>query len=166
MSIFSKIKGAKKAADQHKEVKPQSSEAPKKVAYKHVPTHAAIDALSGAPSSWKEEDRAAIRIQNHRRISRNNSDLSFATSINTSINRNASYNSSDAPSSQASRPRMQTRRSHLGFQGYDGYSNHRPNLGKSPLASNRMSYPLNHRMDLKTDSPIRNLPYWFLGQFG
>ena len=140
MSIFSKIKGAKKAADQHKEVKPQSTEEPKKAApYKHVPTHAAIDALSGAPSSWKEEDRAAIRIQNHRRISRNNSDLSFATSMNTSINRNASYNSSDAPSSQASRPRMQTRRSHLGFQGYDGYSSHRPNLGKSPLASNRKS---------------------------
>ena len=143
MSIFSKIKGAKKAADQHKEVKSQSSEAPRKVAYKHVPTHAAIDALSGAPSSWKEEDRAAIRVQNRRRISRNNSDLSFATSINTSINRNASYNSSDNPGSLASRPRMQTRRSHLGFQGYDGYSSHRPNLGKSPLASNRTSYPLN-----------------------
>ncbi|KAL8920017.1 MAG: hypothetical protein Q9172_004688 [Xanthocarpia lactea] len=70
MSIFSKIKGAKKAADKHKQAK--STEIPVEikdtpVPYRHVPTHAAVDALTGAPASWREEDRAAIKHQHKRR---------------------------------------------------------------------------------------------------
>ena len=143
MSIFSKIVGAKKAADQHKGAQAQSSTAePKKAPYKHIPTHAAIDAMAGAPAAFKDADREAIKYQNKRRsaMSRNNSDWSAATSINTSINRNASYTSNYTDNSRASRPRLQTRRSHVGFQGYDGYSNPKPQIGRSPLASHGNLY--------------------------
>ncbi|KAK5244332.1 hypothetical protein LTR16_007641, partial [Cryomyces antarcticus] len=78
MSIFSKIKGAKQAADQHKAPPAAADDKPKPAPYKHVPTHAAVDALSGAPSSWKAEDRERIMAQNKRRsaMTRTNSDLS------------------------------------------------------------------------------------------
>ncbi len=94
MSILSKIKGAKKAASQHnasmaagKYAPAETVEAP--VPYRHVPTHAAADAISGVPSSWKEEDRSAIKAQNKRRsmMSRNNSGGS-------TLQRNDSYNNS------------------------------------------------------------------------
>ena len=138
MSIFSKIRGAKQAADQHKGAQAQSSSGePKKEPYKHVPTHAAIDAMAGAPAAFKDADREAIKYQNKRRsaMSRNNSELSATTSINTSLNRNASYTSNYTDSSRVSRPRLQTRRSHVGFQSYDSYPNPKPQIGRSPLAS-------------------------------
>ena len=142
MSIFSKMKGAKKAADEHKSAKVQTTDAPVKVPYKHIPTHAAIDALSTAPSAFREDDRAAIRVQNKRRseLSRNNSDLSATTTINTSMNRNASFISAETISSRPSRPRLQTKRSHVGFQTNESYPASRPPIGKSPLASNGKSY--------------------------
>ncbi|KAL8682605.1 MAG: hypothetical protein Q9186_001378 [Xanthomendoza sp. 1 TL-2023] len=81
MSIFSKIKGAKKAADKHKQAKATEIPVEVKAApvpYRHIPTHAAVDALTGAPSSWREEDRAAIKHQHKRRsmMTRNSSTLS------------------------------------------------------------------------------------------
>lgn len=151
MSIFSKLRNAKKAADKHKgekaadEVKPVTP-------YRHIPTHAAIDALSGAPSSWQLEDRASIRYQNQKRrsemaLSRNYSGLSQATSLNTSINRNSSYNSSASAGSRGSRPRIETRRSQTGYHGHDGFESpefrsHRASrmiMGKSPLGSTPIS---------------------------
>ncbi|KAL8757729.1 MAG: hypothetical protein Q9199_002016 [Rusavskia elegans] len=81
MSFFSKIKGAKKAADKHKQAK--STEVPVEIKdtpipYRHIPTHAAVDALTGAPASWREEDRVAIKHQHKRRsmMTRNSSTLS------------------------------------------------------------------------------------------
>ena len=69
MSIFSKIKGASQAAKEHKKAKTPDpglqKSAPART--RHVPTHAAIDAMLGAPSSWKEIDRSAIRAQHKRR---------------------------------------------------------------------------------------------------
>ncbi|APA07346.1 hypothetical protein sscle_02g021160 [Sclerotinia sclerotiorum 1980 UF-70] len=95
MSIFSKIKGSKKAAQQHKEKtiadenQKKSEEEVTKVPYKHIPTHAAIDALSGAPSSWKNEDRTKIREHHKRRgqmtISRTHSTLSTVSSMSNTI---------------------------------------------------------------------------------
>lgn len=72
MSIFSKIKDAKQAADRHNASEAVARNAPVEtkattIPYRHIPTHAAVDAFSGAPSSWKEEDRSAIRAQNKRR---------------------------------------------------------------------------------------------------
>lgn len=90
MSIFSKIKGASKAAKEHKKAKAKEpaghgKDAP--IPYRHIPTHAAIDALSGTPSSWREEDRTAIKAQHKRRsmMSRNDSGIS------STMHRNSSY---------------------------------------------------------------------------
>ncbi|KAJ8058620.1 hypothetical protein OCU04_012797 [Sclerotinia nivalis] len=100
MSIFSKIKGSKKAAQQHKEKavaeenqQKKSEEEVTKVPYKHIPTHAAVDALSGAPSSWKNEDRTKIREHHKRRgqmtISRTHSTLSTISSMNNTTESNS-----------------------------------------------------------------------------
>jgi hypothetical protein len=87
MSVFSKIKLSRKAAKEHK-VKSAAKEADKsaKLPYKHVPTHAAIDAFSGAPSSWKTEDLSKIKEHNKRKsqmvISRTHSSLSTTSYMN------------------------------------------------------------------------------------
>ncbi|KAL8782102.1 MAG: hypothetical protein Q9213_005713 [Squamulea squamosa] len=94
MSIFSKIKGAKKAADKHKQAK--STEVPAEikdtpVPYRHIPTHAAVDALTGAPASWREEDRAAIKHQHKRRSMMTRNSSTFSGTLHPS----SSYTGSD-----------------------------------------------------------------------
>lgn len=78
MSIFSKVKNAKKAAEQHKRASSQAQADFKPLArYKHIPTHAAQDALSCAPTSWTvEESRAKISAAHRRK-----SDLSRKSSF-------------------------------------------------------------------------------------
>ncbi|CAD0099237.1 unnamed protein product [Aureobasidium mustum] len=89
MSIISKLKGAKKAADDHKakteqEPKPTTATAP----YKHVPTHAATDAMTSSPGGWKAEE---IAYQNKARLSRIGSDYSTRPSTSyTSTSRSNS----------------------------------------------------------------------------
>ncbi|KZF22927.1 hypothetical protein L228DRAFT_268298 [Xylona heveae TC161] len=85
MSIFSKLSSAKKAAEKHKSAQQahEKAETTAPAPYKHIITHAAVDALSGAPSSWKNEDRQLIR-EHHRRRSamiRNNSGLSSVSTL-------------------------------------------------------------------------------------
>lgn len=97
MSIFSKIKGAKKAANKHKEEKARQSptmvrDAP--APYRHIPTHAAVDALSGAPSSWKEEDRSAIKAQHKRRSMMTRAESGMSTYHGNASYNNSSYNNS------------------------------------------------------------------------
>jgi hypothetical protein len=68
MSVFSKIKRSRQQAKEHNQK--EAEKAQKEAAhapYRHVPTHAAIDALSGAPPSWKHDDRAKIVDLNRRR---------------------------------------------------------------------------------------------------
>lgn len=94
MSILSKIKDAKQAANRHKASEAVARHAPVEtkattIPYRHIPTHAAVDALSGAPSSWKEEDRSAIKEQNKRR---------------TMMGRDSGYNNSIYRSSALRRP--------------------------------------------------------------
>ncbi|KAK4165945.1 hypothetical protein QBC43DRAFT_24114 [Cladorrhinum sp. PSN259] len=68
MSMFSFIRRGRQAA---KEAKAQKQEQEKKEAqkppYKHIPKHAAIDALSGGPAGWREDERQKIINQNKRR---------------------------------------------------------------------------------------------------
>ncbi|KAK4463750.1 hypothetical protein QBC42DRAFT_265097 [Cladorrhinum samala] len=68
MSIFSFIRRGRQAA---KEAKAQKAEKEKKEAdkppYRHIPKHAAIDAVSGGPGGWSEDDRQKIIDQNKRR---------------------------------------------------------------------------------------------------
>jgi hypothetical protein len=110
MAFFSRLKKAKKAADQHKKATEQAAVAeetkPMPAPYKHVPVHAAQDALSATPTRWSpQETRARIAearktmsqmpisapvTANHSRanseisfpiasVSRSRSDLSIAT---------------------------------------------------------------------------------------
>jgi hypothetical protein len=68
MSVFSIIRRGRQQAKQHSAKQAEAKKKEEaKPPYKHVPTHAAIDALSGAPSSWREEDRPRILEQNRRR---------------------------------------------------------------------------------------------------
>ena len=107
MSVFSKIKMSRKAAKQHKDkVAEKDTNEVTKTPYKHIPTHAAVDALSGAPSNWKNEDRPKIAAHHKRRsqmvISRTGSSLSTISYANAStgpssqappLPRNSSYGS-------------------------------------------------------------------------
>jgi hypothetical protein len=85
MSIFSKIKHSRNAAKEHK-IKTAEADKPASVPYRHVPTHAAIDALNGAPSGWKSEDLSKIKEHHKRRskmvISRTHSTLSTTSYMN------------------------------------------------------------------------------------
>lgn len=138
MSIFSKIRGAKKAAEKHKGAKTQEKVAEEKSApYHHVPTHAAIDALSGAPSSWKAEDRSAIKAHHKRRsaLNRNSSNLSTIPTMN----RTSSYNGSEWGLTPVLEPKK-THLGHPGLQSHLGYQGDAGSpIGKSPLSSNGMS---------------------------
>ena len=138
MSIFSKVKNAKKAANQHKG--PKNANAPPDASqpapYKHIPTHAAVDAMSGAPSAWRASDRDAIKAVNIKRRSEMSRASSYISN-GTTINRNDSYHTSDyfmpQPTQQTSLPKLETRRS--GYQAYNhtGYVH-------SPLASQRKDF--------------------------
>ena len=141
MSIFSKIKGAKKAAKDHEQAQqgPAPETVDKPIPYKHVPTHAAIDAMAGAPASYREADRAEIKATNEKRrsmITQNSSAMS--TTLNTSLNRNSSYASTANTSySRPMPPRLEARRSYGANGGYynNGMSNGYQTFQPSPLAS-------------------------------
>lgn len=68
MSVFSRIKRGRQAAKEHnaKQAELQKKEE-EKTPYRHIPSHAAIDALSGGPATWRETDRPKILEQNRRR---------------------------------------------------------------------------------------------------
>ncbi|KAL8716440.1 MAG: hypothetical protein Q9220_000347 [cf. Caloplaca sp. 1 TL-2023] len=156
MSIFSKIKTAKKAADKHKQAKATEIPVEKKdipVPYRHIPTHAAVDALTGAPSSWREEDRAAIKYQHKRRsmITRNSSTLS------ATLYPSSSYTGSDfssygmMPAASSSRPtptRVDIRRS------YQGPGQYQP----SPLHSSRVSPVGSEHSNSSSSSHLIEMP--------
>lgn len=68
MSVFSIMKkGRQQSKEKDAEAAGMEKAETVKQPYKHVPTHAAIDAMSGSPSSWKHEDRPKIMAQNRRR---------------------------------------------------------------------------------------------------
>lgn len=110
MSIISKLKGAKKAADDHKakneaqENKPAPASAP----YRHVPTHAATDAMTSSPGDWKSSD---IAYQNKARLSRIGSDYSTRPSTSHSTSSRPSrpgFNRANSDSSLDFTPPQQT----------------------------------------------------------
>ncbi|KAG9233683.1 hypothetical protein BJ875DRAFT_36934 [Amylocarpus encephaloides] len=155
MSVFSKIKQGRKAAKEHKAKAAEKEDpTPVKVLYKHVPTHAAVDALSGAPSTWKQEDRSRIREHHQRRsqmtISRTQSTLSTVSYANSApgpsvLPRNASYHSySNSPhwvardaSTNYSQEQLSRRRKSRDHSHID--SGLGSSIRPSPLASNVQS---------------------------
>ena len=121
MSIFSKIKGASKAAKEHKKAKTPDpglkNSTPART--RHVPTHAAIDAMLGAPSSWKEIDRSAIRAQHKRRSMMPKNDSANSTPLrrNHSQGYFDSYHSTTNYGSDygIALSRLEPRRSHTSY---------------------------------------------------
>ncbi|KAH7110587.1 hypothetical protein B0J11DRAFT_205079 [Dendryphion nanum] len=70
MSIFSRIRKAKKAAADHKKETTQAEESkPPVVPYKHIPTHAAQDALAANPIRWTHEETKARIAEAKQRMS-------------------------------------------------------------------------------------------------
>lgn len=67
MSAFSFWKKGRQQAKKHNPKEPESGTQEPKAQYKHVPTHAGVDALSGAPNSWQRDYRSRIREQSRRR---------------------------------------------------------------------------------------------------
>lgn len=65
MSIFSQMKRAHKHKEQGLKPVEQSHEKPS--SYKHIPTHAASDAITGSPASWDAKERSKIREENRKR---------------------------------------------------------------------------------------------------
>ncbi|CAD0110060.1 unnamed protein product [Aureobasidium uvarum] len=101
MSIISKLKGAKKAADDHKaKTDEQDTKPVATVPYKHVPTHAATDAMTSSPGGWKSEE---IAYQNKARLSRIGSDYSTRPSTShtttTRSNSRPGFNRANSDSS-------------------------------------------------------------------
>lgn len=71
MSVFNVMKKGREQAKQHNANEAEKAkEVATKAPYKHVPTHAATDALSGAPANWQEDYRRRIKEQNQKRNSR------------------------------------------------------------------------------------------------
>lgn len=68
MSIFSRMRKSRQQAKEHNaKLAEQEKKETEKTPYRHVPTHAATDAIASAPPSWREADRQKIQEQNRRR---------------------------------------------------------------------------------------------------
>jgi hypothetical protein len=180
MSVFSKIKRSKKAAKEHKEKEKEKAAEPVKVPYKHTPTHAAFDALSGAPSTWKYEDRPKIREHHQRRsqmvISRTGSSLSTVSYMNAAagpnshappLPQNSSYSSYNPTwfdrggdlnySFEKPEPVSKRQKPSRGHSYHD--SGVGPSIGPSPLASNMQSEGIYPSFFTKSVIPFHNLSY-------
>ncbi|KAF7915074.1 uncharacterized protein EAE98_011397 [Botrytis deweyae] len=124
MSILSRLRRTKKAIAQNKakvtaeeEDKKKSEEEAAKAPYKHVPSHASVDALFGAPPTWKHEDRPKIIEHNRRRsqrtVSRTHSTLSTVSSANPTPHRTPA--ATRAPSYDGYNPTWNSRIAHVSF---------------------------------------------------
>src|SRR5258708_1094987 len=79
MSVLSLIQRGRQAAKQHTaEQAEQKKKEAVKVPYKHVVTHAATDAMSGAPQTWRQDDRPKIIEQNRRRSAMAGTGMGFS----------------------------------------------------------------------------------------
>ncbi|KAI9752654.1 MAG: hypothetical protein M4579_005548 [Chaenotheca gracillima] len=72
-SIFSKFRTGKQVASRQQAQMPKEDQSDasktKPTPYRHVPSHARMDAMIGAPSCYVEQDREKIRAQKRRRSS-------------------------------------------------------------------------------------------------
>ncbi|KAL2065610.1 hypothetical protein VTL71DRAFT_3280, partial [Oculimacula yallundae] len=155
MSIFSKFKGAKKAAKDHKAAEKQKEATDTVVPYKHTPTHAAVDALSGAPSSWSRNDAGRIKAEHKRRsemvlkspMNRTPSSLSTISYSHPSagesssqvpaLPRNSSYSSFNPTWFDKMDGPVDSRQNR--YKPQRGHSYHDSGIGPSPLGSNIQS---------------------------
>ncbi|KAK1759459.1 hypothetical protein QBC47DRAFT_107402 [Echria macrotheca] len=67
MSVFSVFRRSRQAAKEQGAKQEETKKEQVKIPYKHIPTHAAIDALSGGPASSRDLDRPRILEESRRR---------------------------------------------------------------------------------------------------
>ena len=154
MSILSKFAQSRKAAKEHKSKMAEKDElAAKAVKYRHIPTHAAVDALNNAPSTWKITDRPKIKEQHNRRsmmaLSRSASAQTALSALNGEsssdsahplprIHSYSSHNAAwfDRPGGESSKSAT-----HLGepaqkrYKSSRSHSYHESGIGRSPLSN-------------------------------
>ncbi|KAI9794140.1 MAG: hypothetical protein M1833_000452 [Piccolia ochrophora] len=140
VSFFNKFRASKKAAEQQKKAKKADAASVMTAStYRHIPTHAAADAIAGVPSSYRERDRREIK-KNHDR--RSNMSMYSGMSAGSSYRRPASVrmNSwSDQRDCSKQRAKSEYRDS---------------GIGRSPLSSVEMSPHISRNSSSKS-LPVR-----------
>lgn len=137
MSLFSIIKRGRQAAKEHaaKQAEKQKAEAAK-APYKHVPKHAAADAISTGPSGYRESDRPKIAEQNRRRSMMTASGLGMSgtsTPVHVGFPRvNSALSHVSYPAAYAS-PVVQMPRAYSYTSGQPGWSNHGVEIVYAPM---------------------------------
>lgn len=87
MSIFSYLRKSRQQAKEHNaKLAEQKKKDAQAVPYRHIPTHAASDAIASAPPAWREvNDRPRILEQNRRRSAMAAAGFSLSTPSTTTI---------------------------------------------------------------------------------
>lgn len=137
MSVFSMIKRGRQAAKEHRaeQAKKEKEEA-QKAPYKHIPRHAAIDALSGGPAGWKENDRRRIVEQNKRRSAMTTSGVGmsgFMTPVHAGMPRTHSALSHVSYPSSSASPVVQLPRAYSYSSMPPGWTSHAREISYSPI---------------------------------
>ena len=103
MSVFSMMKRSRQAAKEHRadQAQKEKTEA-QKPPYKHVPKHAATDAMSGGPAGWRENDRQRIVEQNRRRSAMTASGMGMLTPVHSMPRMHSSLSHVSYPAAYAS----------------------------------------------------------------
>ena len=137
MGFFGSLKKGKKQADVSKDKKDaEKAHAAPSVPYVHKPTHAGRDAITGAPPSWRESDRARIKQANE---SRRNSVLMSRTASSVTAN---TMNTTGSYRHMSWDPRVNQ------LQGSSSYQSFNSNHGSMEGSSNLNGYspgPSMHR---------------------
>ncbi|KAK4146866.1 uncharacterized protein C8A04DRAFT_25445 [Dichotomopilus funicola] len=143
MSVFSMIKRGRQAAKDHRaEQAKKEKEEEQKPPYKHVPKHAAIDAMSGGPAAWRETDRARIVEQNRRRSAMTASGVGMSgviTPIHPGVTRvHSSLSHVSYPSAYAT-PVVQLPRGYSYSSMPAGWTPHSREMSYSPVDTGALS---------------------------
>ena len=82
VSIIAKFRTGRRVAQEQAQpsTKDQATPSASSTPYRHIPTHAAMDAMAGSPTCYREQDRQKIREQHRRRSARNVAAMSEKTS--------------------------------------------------------------------------------------
>lgn len=143
MSVLSIIKRGRQAAKDHRaEQAEKEKKESEKAPYKHIPKHAAIDALSGGPAGWREHDRQRIVEHNRRRSAMTASGVGMSgmmTPIHAGMPRvHSSLSHVSYPTAYAT-PVVQLPRNYSYSSMPPGWTHHGREMNYSPIDVGQMS---------------------------
>ncbi|KAI9793705.1 MAG: hypothetical protein M1816_007600 [Peltula sp. TS41687] len=140
VSIIAKFRAGHRIAQEQPSTKAQASSNASSAPYRHVPTHAITDALSGAPSYYRAHDKRKIMEQNKLRgqLSRpTTSDGSLSTRSSLGSPSGRSHHSMDQ--SPPPLPPLSVDRIHGAGKGKLRADRHEAGIRRSPLSSMEIS---------------------------